>query len=257
MRTRSFHILLAIIIIIGGGILLASELCLYNTTKEKYPRKTVEGSYDISDIRGSHTLEEIEKYYQVPASSIVEAFGLKPDTNPSIFKLKDLGEIYKPVELEGKEYKLETDAIKVFVSLYSKSPYVSNETFYLPEKTVNYLVENDKLTEEEKEYWLAHTFKLEYLENDNLSASEASEKIERVVEEKVGETVEDKVAVEAKEFKVTGETTVQELLDWEITEEKFEEVTGFKVPEDKSVLVKDFATDKGREFKEIKDKYVE
>jgi len=47
------------------------------------------------------------------------------------------------------------------------------------------------------------------------------------------------------------------LLDSGITEEKFEEVTGFKVPDDKSVLVKDFAVDKGIEFKEIKDKLAE
>ena len=40
-------------------------------------------------------------------------------------------------------------------------------------------------------------------------------------------------------------------------EEKFEEVTGFKVPEDKSVLVKDFAADKGIEFREIKNKLTE
>lgn len=253
MKIKSIHILLAIIIIIGGGIFLASELDLYNTTKEKNPRKTVEGLYDISDIRGSHTLEEIEKYYQVPASSIIESFGLNPESNPSVFQLKDLKEIYKPVELEGKEYIVETDTVRVFVSLYLKKPYISDETFYLPERTVNYLIENNKLTGEEKEYWLNHTFKLEYLENDSLSASEAPEKIEEAVEE----TIEDKVVEKAEEFKVTGQTTIQELLDSGITEENFEEITGFKVPEDKSILLKDFAADKGMEFKEIKDKFVE
>jgi len=51
--------------------------------------------------------------------------------------------------------------------------------------------------------------------------------------------------------------TVQELLDREVMEEKIEEVTGFKVPEDKSVLVRDFVIDKGIEFGEIKDKFIE
>jgi len=253
MKIKSIHILLAIIIIIGGGILLASELDLYNTTRVKSPRKTVEGLYDVSDMRGSHTLEEIEKYYQLPASSVIEAFGLRPDTNPTLFQLKDMKEIFKPVELEGEEYIVETDTVKVFTSLYLKIPYVSDETFYLPEKTVNYLIENDKLTGEEKNYWLNHTFKLEYLENDSLSVSETPEKIEEMVEE----TIEDKVVEEAEEFKVTGQTTIQELLDSGITEENFEEITGFKVPEDKSILVKDFAADKGIEFKEIKDKFIE
>jgi hypothetical protein len=145
MKIKSIHILLAIIIIIGGGILLASELDLYNTTRIKSPRKTAEGFYDIYDIRGSHTLEEIEKYYQLPASSVIEAFGLRPDTNPNFFQLKDMKEIFKPVEMEGEKYIVETDTVKVFTSLYLKIPYVSDETFYLPERTVNYLIENDKL----------------------------------------------------------------------------------------------------------------
>ncbi|MBA7579817.1 hypothetical protein ES695_07965 [Candidatus Atribacteria bacterium 1244-E10-H5-B2] len=239
MKIKSIHILLAIIIIIGGGILLASELDLYNTTRVKSPRKTVEGFYDVSDIRGSHTLEEIEKYYQLPASSVIKAFGLRPDTNSKIFQLKDMKEIFKPVELEEEEYVVETDTVKVFASLYLKIPYVSDETFYLPGKTVDYLIENDKLTGEEKEYWQGHTFKLEYLDSKYLTASEF---FKVVVEEAEG-------------FKVTGKTTVQELLDGGITEEKFEEISGFKVPEDKSVLVRDFVIDKGLEFGEIKDKF--
>ena len=241
MKIKSIHILLAIIIIIGGGILLASELDLYNTTRVKSPRKTVEGIYDVIDMRGSHTLEEIEKYYQLPASSVIEAFGLRPDTNSKIFQLKDMKEIFKPVELEEEEYVVETDTVKVFASLYLKIPYVSDETFYLPGKTVDYLIENDKLTGEEKEYWQGHTFKLEYLDSKYLTASEF---FKVVVEEAEG-------------FKVTGKTTVQELLDGGITEEKFEEVSGFKVPEDKSVLVRDFVIDKGIEFGEIKDKFAE
>jgi hypothetical protein len=241
MKIKNIHILLAIIIIIGGGILLASELDLYNTTRVKSPRKTVEGFYDVSDIRGSHTLEEIEKYYQLPASSVIEAFGLRPDTNSKIFQLKDMKEIFKPVELEEEEYIVETDTVKVFTSLYLKIPYVSDETFYLPEKTVNYLIENDKLTEEEKEYWQRHTFKLEYLDSKYLTASEFS----KIVVE------------EAEGFKVTGRTTIQELLDFGITEEKFEEITGFKVPDNKSVPVRDFVINKGLEFGEIKDKFAE
>jgi hypothetical protein len=241
MKIKSIHILLAITIIIGGGILLASELDLYNTTRIKSPRKTVEGVYDISGTRGSHTLEEIEKYYKLPPSSVIEAFGLRPDTDPKYFQLKDMKEIFAPVELEEEEYIVETDTVKVFTSLYLKIPYVSDETFYLPEKTVNYLIENDKLTGEEKEYWQGHTFKLEYLDSKYLTASEF---FKVVVEE-------------AEEFKVTGSTTIQELLDYGITEEKFEEVTGFKVPDKKSGSVRDFVIDKGVEFGEVKDKFIE
>lgn len=241
MKIKSIHILLAIIIIIGGGIFLASELDLYNTTKVRTPRKTIEGAYDISDTRGSHTLEEIEKYYQLPASSVIEAFGLRPDTDPALFQLRDMKEIFTPVELEEGEYIVETDTVKVFTSLYLKIPYVSDETFYLPEKTVNYLIENDKLTGEEKEYWQEHTFKLEYLDTKYLTASEFT----RIVAE------------EAEGFVVKGSTTIQDLLDYGVTEEKFEEVTGFNVPDKTSVSFRDFVIEKGLEFGEVKDKFAE
>ncbi len=241
MKIKSIHILLAIIIIIGGGILLASELDLYNTDRVKSPRKTAEGLYDVIDMRGSHTLEEIEKYYQLPVSSVIKAFGLRPDTISALFQLKDMKEIFTPVELEGEEYIVETDTVKVFASLYMKLPYVSDETFYLPEKTVNYLIENDKLIGEEKEYWQGHTFKLEYLDSEYLAASEFS-KI---------------VAEEDEGFEVKGNTTIQELLDSGITEEKFEEITGFKVPDKKSISVRDFVIDKGIEFGQVKDKFAE
>ncbi|MBA7579227.1 hypothetical protein ES708_21096 [subsurface metagenome] len=197
MKIKNIHILLAIIIIIGGGIFLASELDLYNTTKVRTPRKTVEGVYDIIDIRGSHNLEEIEKYFKLPASSVIEAFGLRPDTIPEFFQLKDMKEIFVPVD--------------------------------------------DKIFGEEKEYWQGHTFKLEYLDSKYLASSEFT----RIVAE------------ETEGFAVKGNTTIQELLDSGITEEKFEEVTGFKVPDKKSVSLRDFIVEKGFEFGEIKDKFAE
>jgi len=248
MKIRSLHMLLAIITIVGGGILLANELGLYSTIREKSPRVTAEGVHIISDIRGSHTLEEIEKYYQLPASSIIEAFGLKVDTDPNSFKVKDLKEIFKPIEIEGEEYIIETDTVRVFASLYLKNPYTSEETFYLSESIVSYLIENNKLTDKEKEYWLGHTFKAEYLGDNNLIGSENLSP---------SESIENEVAEEAEEFEITGKATIQELLDQGITEERFKEITGFKVSENKTIILKDFISEKGLEFKEVKEKFSE
>ena len=110
---------------------------------------------------------------------------------------------------------------------------------------MNYLLENNKLDEKEKEYWLGHTFKAEYLEGDNLIGSETLSPSENTVNEVVEET---------EEFEITGATTIRELLDQGITEEKFEEITGFKIPEDKTRRAKDFFDEKEVEFKAIKDK---
>jgi len=42
----------------------------------------------------------------------------------------------------------------------------------------------------------------------------------------------------------------------EITEEKFKEITGFKVSENKTIILKDFISEKGLEFKEVKENLV-
>lgn len=54
---------------------------------------------------------------------------------------------------------------------------------------------------------------------------------------------------------MTGKTTIQKLLDQEIIKEKYEEISGFKIPEKETITVKDFINEKGLEFKEIKDKF--
>ena len=56
---------------------------------------------------------------------------------------------------------------------------------------------------------------------------------------------------------LTANTTIQELLYSGITEEKFEEVTGSKVPDNKSVTVRDFIIEKGLEFGNVRDKFTE
>lgn len=77
---------------------------------------------------------------------------------------------------------MENYAIRVFVFLYSRSSYVSDKTFYLPERTVNYLIGNGKLIGEEKVYWREYTFKLEYLGDNDLATSEIPEKNEETAQ---------------------------------------------------------------------------
>ena len=122
MKIRYIHILLIVLTIIGGGILGTSYLGFFDTSRTVQPRILSDdtGSYNISDIRGSFSLDEIEQYYKVPPLAIIEAFSLQKDISPESFQLKDLKEIYPPVEIEGEMYQVETDTVKVFVSLYSK-----------------------------------------------------------------------------------------------------------------------------------------
>jgi hypothetical protein len=243
MKFKHIHIFFAIIIIVGGGILLTSHLELFDTDRSAEPLKLTEDVYDIADIRGSFTMAEIEKFYQVPPQAIIEAFNLKADTDPSLFKLKDLKEIYQEVEVEGETYAVETDTVKVFVSLYSDIPYTSEETSYLPERAVEYLIKEDKLSQEEQNYWKNHTFKLALIEPD---------KEHPIVEKE--ETTQPVTEEETKTISITGKMTIAEILAMGINEEKFKEITGLEVPEDKTLPIRDFFSSQDLEFSLYKEK---
>lgn len=244
MKISHIHILIAIIVIIGGGIGIASQMSLFGTSRSAAPMKLTSDTYDIADIRGSFTLKEVETYYQVPSEAIIEAFNLKPDTNPSTFQLKELKEIYQPVEIEGAEYAIETDTVKVFVSLFSDIPYTSEETFYLPETTVAYLIREDKLSQQEKAYWIKHTFNLAFIES------------EEVITEVKEDTNDDHLnqEEEKKAIAITGRMTIAEIINMGIDSEAFKEITGLDIPEDKTVSIRSFIASQELEFSVIKEK---
>ena len=243
MKISHIHILIAIVIIIGGGIGLASQMGLFQISRSAEPIKLTEDTYDIADIRGSFTLEEVKTYYQVPPEAIIGAFNLETDSEPSTFQLKDLKEIYQPIEIEGEEHAVETDTVKVFVSLYSDIPYASEETFYLPESAVDYLVMEDKLTQEEEHYWTKHTFNPVFIEPDKESSELEDIKDEPVIPEE-----------ENKVVSITGRMTIAEIMAIGIDSETFKEITGFDVPENRTIAIREFFASKDLEFSTFKEK---
>ncbi len=270
MRIRYIHVLLIIIIIIGGGIWLTSQAGLFNTTRSgrtnsfrnagrgqsqlllnesvevskdsenEIQDRISEINHDIAEIRGSFTLSELESYYRVPSSAILEAFALKEDTNPNSFQLKDLKEIYQPVEIDGEMYGVETDTVKVFVSLYSAIPYTSEETTHLPEQAVRYLLREDKLAEDETNYWENHTFDLLLISSD-AEIQKEEEPVITDIEKQDREIVS-----------IVGRTTIAELFSLGINAEKFKQITGLEVPNDKSISIRDYAASQGFDFGEIR-----
>ncbi len=187
--------------------------------------------HDINEIRGSFTLTELENIYKVPAGAFIESFLLDKSTNTSIFRLRDLKELYNSYEIDGTEYHVETDMVKVFVSLYTGIPYISHETFYLPETAVNYLLDNNRLSSAVENYWKEHTFDLASLKINESAAA----------------------PIEIKTFSLTGNTTVADLLSMGMDEEMFQGIVGAKVPEDKRITIRNFLVQHGLGFDDVKE----
>ena len=260
MKFKNVHIFIIIVLILGGGIWLTSEMGLFNTSRssargsspgrgrnrsiistdsvdisENYELQVQEKLsaeiVDVNDIRGSFTLVELENIYQIPPIAIIESFGLNEDINPTTFRLRDLKDLYDPYEKDGETYPIETDTIKVFTSLYANTPYSSAETFYLPEAAVHYLIEHNRLTSEQESYWKEHAFNLDTLKKDNLIATQE----------------------DSKAFSLTGNTTVADLFSMGMNEDVFKEILKIDVPEDKNTTVRDFLVSQGLGFDDAKE----
>jgi hypothetical protein len=278
MKIKHIHIFFAIAIIMGGGIFLSSQMGLFHTTRaasvnpvgagrqmqatassqmaftERQMQTDLNKSqslnmatedteklagdvHDVINIRGSYTLAEIERLFQVPPAAIIESFSLQEDTDPRVFRLRDLKILYEDYEIDGEIYEVETDTIKVFVSLYTNKPYTSDETFYLPEKAVNYLLRENRLTPEEESYWKAHTFDLEAYARD-------SHTIQAIAEE-------------SGPASFTGNTTIAGLISMGMDEETFKEITGFEVPEDRTITIRNFIFAHGLGFDDVSEEIEE
>jgi hypothetical protein len=249
MRITHLHVLIIVIIIIGGGILGTTQIGLFDTSRSIQPSKLDESTndYNVADIRGSFTLTEIEQYYQVPSGAIIEAFSLDKEISPTTFQLKDLKEIYQLVEIEGEMYEVETDTVKVFVSLYSGIPYVSEETTHLPKQAVEYLINEDKLTEEGQNYWINHTFDLLPIKQE-ITDTPVEEEADSDYQEIKPPTEE----ISNEPIRIVGKATIAEILAMGIDEETFQEITGLVIPEDRDINIRDYASSFGIDFGEIK-----
>ena len=230
---KGWMVAIAVLVVMFGGIYLTIGTGHWSTSREGEPVRLDSGEYDPGDIRGSYSFEEIEEFFGVPVNVLFEAFMIPEEQRQPTFQIKNLEGAFAPVEIDGVEMEVGTDLVRVFTSLYSGIPYESTETTHLPESALKMLLQSDKLSDEQKTYWEAHTFKL-------IPAAEAPEGA--IIPE---EHVEDEIAIK-------GGTTMGELLDYGLTKEQFKEITGFEMPDDPALELRDFVTENGLDMETVK-----
>ena len=237
MKIRSWLLGVIVLVIVIGGIGLTMAFNLWRTEGAKEPMRLNQGEfageYNPADIRGSYSLGDISKLFEIPLAELVAAFGLEDIDNPENFKNSELESLYS----DFKETEIGTDSVRVFVALYTGLPYTLSESAYLPQPAIEILKTKSNLTLEQAAFLDTHGVDVSDLEPIS----------------KPGETEQNDVKEPEPsiELSIKGNITFGELLDWGLSEGDIAAIIGDKLP-DRSIKVRDYAVNRGIEFSLIK-----
>ena len=272
------------VVVVGlfvGGILLSQALGWWSTESRKVARTITTGVFagkaDPADIRGSYTFADIEKNFGVPVKILAEAFGFEREADPASIRAKNIEERYG--EIDGKD--IGTDAVRLFVSLYTGIPYTSSEEATgILESAFRVLKESGKITPEKEKELLprvvtitgnaAPVTRTEPVAATGGAVPAATGGTATASKEPVSESpgVPSKLPTQpsavtttqpkegstasSTEVLIKGKTTFKEVLAWGVTRAQIEKVLGRPMPAEGTVI-KDWCTKEGLEFGTIRD----
>ena len=221
--------------VVGIGLSMAYNIWRTESSKEPARFTTGEfaGEYNPADIRGSYFFDDIEAAFGVPAEVMARAFGVAERENPGAFQAKELEEMYAALPDGGE---VGTDAVRLFVALYTLMPYTPEETTVLPSPALPLL--QDKLASADYELLRERSVKISEI-------PAADGETEAIVHEE-----------ESEERLIKGKTTFDELINWGLERDEIEEILGMEMGA-RSSSVRDFLVEKELEFSEYKVKLQE
>lgn len=220
---KKWTIILVLVIIIGG-VFLTDRLGLWETESTKIPAKTQTGEFDPGDIRGSYTFGNIESSFDITSEKLAVAFGIDTDI-PEEFQVKNLEAIYTSL---SEENEIGTGSVRYFVSLYTGIESELAEPTWLPTPAIELLVSEGLINDTDEAFtWQIDLPQITAVEPDNIKEEEHPEPL------------------------VKGSTTIQDLINQDVTLEELEsllQTTEFT----KADFVRDICTANGLKFSEIK-----
>ncbi len=212
-----------------GGIILSMILGFWQTSSSKTPVLVKEGEFagmpDPGDIRGSYTSLDIASAFSIPASDVVQAFGLA-NTGERVSTLEEIWGEVLPADTE-----IGTDSVRLFVSIYTGIPYEPEEGTRLPDTAITVLEKAGKSSDPRFALVKEQAIKVEGLEPAAAPTVAVTEPSTSLVS-------------------LTGKTTVKEALDGGVSLEAIEAILGPIT--DQSQTLKSIAEAKGMEFSEVK-----
>lgn len=158
MELKAKPLGIIVIVVLFGSIGLTTAAGWWRS----YPGKTpttfatgeAAGQANPADIRGSYTFGDISRAFQVPLDALSMGFGLPAEGDASVFRVKELETTYASLAAEGRA--IGVDSVRLFVALYTGSPFEIVGDIYLPAQAVRILTEKAKLTPDQAAYLQAH-----------------------------------------------------------------------------------------------------
>lgn len=257
-QIKEIHIVIAVLVIVFGGIGIFKLTGTWTTETTKVPVKfttgELEGEYNPEDIRGSYTFEEISTLFEIPDEVLRTAFNIPDDIPSTSFHSKDLETIYEDVEIGN-------DAIKAFVATYLDIPYELADVI-MPDQAVDILLERFP-DYDASEYDIVNAIRLS-LHLEDMTETPEGETDGAVDGASEGESDGDLASQEGdldanenteedhEEPTVNGNTTFMQVIDAGVDEATIEEVIGGPIPST-AMTIKDYCIDNGLSFSVIKE----
>ncbi len=235
MKLNSKTLAVALAALLFGGVAIAKVAGLWITESNKIPAKITSGEaagqYNPADIRGSYSFQDVANAFAIEPKVLLDAFGIQGKTATEM-KNKDLETIYA-----GAPQEIGTSSMQAFVALYKGLPMELTDE-YLPKTAADILLSTGKLTQQQKDYLATHTVDL-----SAISAAPVSGVASGAVSKAAAST----------EPAINGSSTFQQVLDLGITKAQIESVIGEAMPAT-NVVIRDWASQKGKSFSDIKIK---
>ena len=174
-RTTAFS---AVLLIMLGGVMIASSLGLFDTESSKsavnIKMGEFQGKADPNDIRGSFSFADIAGQFEVSVAMLAEAFGIEGgEAEVAAFKIKGIEEKYA-----GLPQEIGTSSVRLFVGFMTGLPVELGA--YIPLQAADIIRQGaTALTEERIIYLDSHTVDLE----SRLKEPETAVPMERVTED--------------------------------------------------------------------------
>jgi len=226
-----------VVVILGGGIGLSAALGYWQTESDRVPSRFEAGEYaglyDPADIRGSYSMADISQAFDIPVGLLAGAFGIETLSQLEDVTASALESIFL-TQPDGGE--VGTDALRLFVSLYTGLPYLAEDTTRLPEPA--FAILRDRLAPADRALLEQRIVPMTALVGSDQTIDVL---VATAAEEHESEESEEQVA------EIRGRTTFGDLLSWGLSKEQIEEAIGMDMAV-RAANVRDTLAAAGLEF---------